>query len=458
MRTYILWVFVFGLMVYAWRNWFVSLCALILLTVIMQHRSFPTYLLGINGMNPWNLLLLTIVFVWFLHRRSTKAPFDIPRNVTLLLVVCFLMFFISYVRAVVDLGSFPVGYRPNFIGFTGEFLINRIKFLVPAVLLFDACRTRQRVRLAAMVVLACAVAYAVLVIKYVPISSLFSSSESVFMQVRHKVDQHVGLMAIDMSMLLAGMFWALLAFTVLAVKRRWMRLLLLCPLAAIFVGMALCHSRGSYMGFAAGGLVLAIVRWRWLLVLLPMMVVPLFIAMPSIPARLGMGLGVADVSGEVTQEWNRITSGRTTTIWPAAMEEIEKHSVLGFGGEATRRSGLSDRISTSHPHNAYLEALLDMGLVGLVTVIALYGAIFAMTLSLFRNREDRLAAAVGGMGLATISVLLVTAMGAQSFYPTQSTILPWCIWALGLRMRMHRAQGKQTCLQHPTDLSATSVS
>ena len=452
MRIYLLWMAVAGLALYAWRNWFVSACALVLLSVVMQREDFPQYLMGINGLNPWNLLFLVTVLAWWVQRRGTGVRLDLPRPVVALLVIALLLLFVTYLRAACDLGSIRLdeegSERPGLLGFTGEFLINRIKFVVTALMIFDGCRTRKRIMIAAGVILISACAYALMVIKHVPVSSLLSSSESVFMGYRHRIDRDIGLMAIDMSMLLAASFWALVTFSCLAVKRRLVQVGLFAAAAVVFLGMALCHSRGSYLGFAAGGLVLAIARWRKLLWVLPVGVAAIFMFFPAIPARLGMGLAESNYAGTDVQDWDRITAGRSTDLWPPALDQFAKGPAVGFGGMACSRTQLHDEWlrrgdAPRHPHNAYLELLLDMGIVGFFPMMLLYGGIFFLTLKLFRNRQDNLTAAVGGMGLACITVLMVTALGCQSFYPTQSTLLCWCIWGLALRMAVAQQSVRQ---------------
>jgi hypothetical protein len=77
MRVYILYIVVFGLAVYAWRNWFVAACGLILLTGVSGHPDFPKYILGIQGLNPWNVLLAVVVLAWLVRRRDEGARFDL---------------------------------------------------------------------------------------------------------------------------------------------------------------------------------------------------------------------------------------------------------------------------------------------------------------------------------------------------------------------------------------------
>ncbi|HNQ21945.1 MAG TPA: O-antigen ligase family protein [Phycisphaerae bacterium] len=452
MRVYLLWLVVVTLGVWAWRNWFVPACALVFLSVFMQRQDFPQYLLGINGLNPWNLLFVVTVLGWWLDRRAAQRPWDVPRLVTVTLAIFVFLIGVAYVRAVLDLEAIAGGADdepgqggPGFLGFTGEFLINRVKFIVLALMLFDGCRTRRRLLAVAGVAILAAFVYAICVMRHVPLSSLATGSTSEFMAYRHRIDRDVGLMAIDMSMLLAGAFWATLTFACLCVRRWQVRALLLGAAGAMFLGMILCHSRGSYLGFAAAGVVLGLARWRKLLLALPLTVIVVCAAVPAVPARLGMGWSAGAPASQDAHDWDQVTAGRVTDLWPAAFEQFTLAPALGFGGVACQRTAVRDRwleggSAPTHPHNAYLEVLLDMGVVGLLPVLVLHVGIFVLTLRLFRDRTDRVLAGVGGMGLATITVLLVTALGCQSFYPTQSTLPYWCLWALALRVVVEKSK------------------
>ena len=60
-RLSLLYLVITGLAVYAWRDWFKALCGLILLMAVIQHPDMPKNLLGIQGLNPWNLLLMSVL-------------------------------------------------------------------------------------------------------------------------------------------------------------------------------------------------------------------------------------------------------------------------------------------------------------------------------------------------------------------------------------------------------------
>ena len=49
---------------YAWKDWYKSLCALIVLMAFLEHPDMPRTMFSIQGLNPWNLLLLVIIVAW----------------------------------------------------------------------------------------------------------------------------------------------------------------------------------------------------------------------------------------------------------------------------------------------------------------------------------------------------------------------------------------------------------
>ena len=60
---------VVGLAIYAWKDWFKSLCGLIVMMAVIQHEDMPHMMMGIQGLNPWNLLMVSIALAWLASRR-----------------------------------------------------------------------------------------------------------------------------------------------------------------------------------------------------------------------------------------------------------------------------------------------------------------------------------------------------------------------------------------------------
>jgi hypothetical protein len=93
-----------------------------------------------------------------------------------------------------------------------------------------------------------------------------------------------------------------------------------------------------------------------------------------------------------------------------------------------------------HPHNAYLEWLLDNGIVGFVPVMLFYILALFHAIRLFSDRRSILFMAAGGTAAAHIMALLGASMGSQSFYPIEGTVGMWCAIGIMLRVSVNRAR------------------
>ncbi|MCX5673898.1 MAG: O-antigen ligase family protein [Planctomycetota bacterium] len=437
MRVYALYLVVAVLAVYAWRDWFKSLCGLILLVAVIGHGDMPTNVAGIQGLNPWNTLLFFVFVAWLATRRREGPVWDMPAGMMWALIAYVLVILVSYVRAAMDLGSFPAEQRLSLLGLTSEYLINPLKYMVPGLLLYDGCRTRRRLVLALTCVLLVGVGYALLAARTVPLSALVS--EQNFMQHRRYLGESTGLHANYLGPMLVGMFWAIIGSFHL--WRRWaLRMAAASGAAVVFLGMALCHSRAAYFTAAAVGLLLGVLRWRVLLVILPALGLVVVAVMPSVSARLAMGFGEVDPGGGTAANWDEVTAGRTTGLWPPVLAQIPRSPLIGFGRLAIWRTQVYGEILAgegtcpSHPHNAYLEMALDAGGIGLMVALAFYGGLLLFAMRLFRDRRDPLATAVGAAGVASIGSLLVAGMSGQTLFPEVFTIPALCLGGMVLRM------------------------
>jgi O-antigen ligase len=95
-----------------------------------------------------------------------------------------------------------------------------------------------------------------------------------------------------------------------------------------------------------------------------------------------------------------------------------------------------------HPHNAYLEMLLDNGWVGLLLVLPFYLVILARSLSLFARSRIPLHIIAGGVASALVLALLVASYGSQTFYPREGSVGMWCAIGLMLRVSVERARAR----------------
>jgi len=439
-RITALYIFVAGLSVYAWKDWFKSLCGLILLMAVIHHEDMPTNMFGIQGFNMWNILFGVIFLAWLTNRRREGLRWDMPRHVSVLLLLYLGVVVIGFLRAVVDrsyIEHYPV---KNLIS---EELINTIKWVLPGILLFDGCRTRRRVVMALVCLLAMYFLLSVQVVRRIPFESALGGSGEGIQRIRLKACRSVGYSACDMSTLLAGVSWGCLA-TLPLIRRKKYWVIILGAAGVIAFGQALTGGRAGYVAWGATGLMLCFLKWRKYLVLAPVVVMLLPLLFPGAAERMLYGFGESDVSGQTVVDDYEVTSGRTL-IWPHVIDKIAESPIVGHGRLAMNRTGLADRLMTDlgesfpHPHNMYLETLLDNGIVGSAPILLFWGITVLYAARLFRSK-NRLCSAVGGLALSLMVAQLVAGIGAQHFYPRESTLGMWAATLLSLRVYTERVR------------------
>jgi len=198
-------------------------------------------------------------------------------------------------------------------------------------------------------------------------------------------------------------------------SRPWYYLVAVCAVVVLIF----TNSRGPLLAFAAGLAVLAFFR-------LPARFRPAIVTLGSIPVI------VAVAAGSEMLEWlfqlverddtlgRFLLQGQTaddligmngrTELWNAVRPELAAHGVFGYGYQASRSVLLDSAYWTpAYAHNALLQSLLDLGLVGTILLAAI---VVAALTSLFRSRlEPRVRATT-----AALTVFLVlNSISTESF-------------------------------------------
>jgi O-antigen ligase len=339
--------------------------------------------------------------------------------------------FVGFLRAhfdFINLGSYA---KKDLLS---EELINTVKWVFPAVLLYDGCRTRKHVLMAIGSILVMYLLIAVQVAKRISPAAL--ASGDAIMQGR-KVCSDIGYSAVDMSVFLAGASWAIIAAIPLFSKRKH-KIIVLMAAGLVVYAQALTGGRAGYLAWGVTGLALCLLKWRKYLILAPVVVILLPIVFPGAAARMFMGVGETDVTGQEVLNDYEATSGRTL-IWPYVIDKIGESPVIGYGRLAMNRTGLDKQLmeelgeSFPHPHNMYLETLFDNGIIGSIPFLLFWGLLIIYSIKLFISK-NRLCSAAGGLALVMMLTQLVAGVGSQHFYPEESTMGVWAAMFLMLRV------------------------
>lgn len=441
-------VFVVGFSVFAWRNWFVSLCAAIVLMAVMEHPDMPNNIAGIQGLNLWNVLMLSVVAAWVSNRRQAGGAWDLPRQVGHLLIAYLAVVVLAGLRLLVDRQGYEADYPFTYI--VSEHVINSVKWILPGLLLYDGCRSLPRVKLGMGVILLLYVLLALQVIRWMPLSFATGSGEDFAHRASKIIQNEMGYNRVTLSNMLGGASWGIFCAHVLF-RRRVHQLGIVLLAATVSLGQALTGGRSGYASWAFVGFILCLVRWRWLLPIGVGLVAVVLSLLPGVRERLLQGVGGQQGSVVVQHDDYELTSGRTLA-WPYVLRQIGESPVLGYGREAMVTTGLRDYLmeqygeSFPHPHNAYLQWLLDNGIVGFVPVALFFAVVLRRAVQLLLDQRDPWYTAAGGLASALVLALLVGSLGGQTFYPREGAVGLWAAMFLMLRVSVERERSLATGL------------
>ena len=342
---------------------------------------------------------------------------------------------IIFIAALRLLSNPTIWVETTFAYNASEYIINCFKWIVPGIILFDICRSRFQATVALVIVLVVYTLLAVQVVRWVPWSMVGGG----FNRSAYKMLQNeVGYNRVTMSAMLAGASWGVIA--AIPLFRRNLHKLMAAGVAGVIVfGQALTGGRTGYVAWVLVGLLMCVIKWRKYLPLIPVVLILVTVTVPGVRDRVLMGFG-GNVGGiNDGTDAAVMTSGRTV-IWPYVIDEIGNAPIIGQGRRAMVRTGLAAQLleeegeSFPHPHNAYMEVLIDCGFIGLSCILPFYLILGRRAYLLFSNRTDKLFSAIGGASLALISALLIASMGGQTFYPREGAVPLWAAMMLMLRL------------------------
>lgn len=426
-------LFVIG---YAWRDWFKALCGVIAFMALYLRKDMPTEMLGIQGLNPFNLMLLNVVLAWAANRERERLRWDMPPYLNGLLLLYLLTTLVAFARMVAD----PAGLTMGKGELLSNYFINTYKWVIPALLLYDGCRSRERFHFALLAILLIYVLLGIQASRQIPPTPDLSELERMS---RERLPKQTGYHRVDLSTMFSGASWAIFASRVL-LRRRSHRFWALMASLGVFYSQLLTAGRAGYATWCVIALVMCSLRWRRYLMAVPVVVLVVVLALPAVVGRMLDGIEVEGAQG-VEVDVDRLLSGRNE-IWPFVIDKIKQRPFEGWGRQAQRRLGLAvfARIKLQddfgHPHNAYLELLLDTGLAGFLPVMGFFAVALYQSMRLFRDSRSPIFIAAGGTSLALILGWMGGSVGAQTFYPREGSVGLWCAIMLTFRVWNERAR------------------
>jgi hypothetical protein len=420
----------------------VGVLLLIVLMPLSRSHVFPHAMFGITGLNPVNLLLLATLGACLLQSLAsgTLRRF-LPAPLAWLYVLPLAAGAALGVRHVDDIAPFyyPAGLIEfsDAAGYLRDMLAKPLLLAVFALLV--AAAVARSARPAAFLV---PTALSVWVMSSLVLAFVLAAGVSLGQLAQGGARDFLsplGLHANEFGRLYVTAY-ALLLFTAAQAPPVGARLLLLASAALAAAALLLTFSRGAFVGFAVVNLVF-LAWWRGgyaLLAVLALAALAPFAAPEALLQRLGTGFG---------ESLNAISAGRIEGLWRPLVPDLLRSPLVGSGlgsilwSEAMQRALVDSRIiASTHPHNAYFEALLDVGAIGLALLVAYFAHLWRSFRALAADAalEPMMRGFYQGAA-AALAAFLVAAFTDGSLAPRAEQVYLWLAIGMMYGQRAARA-------------------
>ena len=427
-----------------------------LLFPLAQTVLVPRQVMGVTGMNPVNILtaatVASLLLAWlaakFGHRAQGLPP--IPKPLVWLYVLPIVL---AALHGFPSVDRIPEYYRQiHAIAFDDGPSYLRDVFMRPMFLVLFALlvamvfRDAPNPRVYIVPVLLSALGLCGLVAYVLAQSDL---NLSVLGSTRARgVLSGIGMHANEISLLLN----TALALALFALRgARGFAWLGLAFCAAVFGStVLLTFSRGGFLGLLVVfvAFMLHANSPRSALAAVALAVAVAFALPDAVVERASTGVATGDRSA--------ISAGRADAIWPNVIPVVFDSPLLGGGlmsilWSPPARSGV---ISVAQTHNAYLGLVLDMGLLGFISVMAFFVWAWRQVRAAGREADDPFYRHFFAGAAVTIPLLFAQGISDDRFTPTATQTLMWFGIGAALGYRARLAHAAKAAAPAPAHASA----
>lgn len=407
---------------------------------IASSALFPHRLGGISGVDPLTLLCLATVVAYGVAGRLRAPSPLVPGPLVWL-----------YIAPIVAAGLLGMGHvsqipsffyeAPRTLTFdTGpEYLMNTVArpmVLVAVTLLIGAAAAQSQkperfiVPIALSVWLIVLIQIGFVIVEGPSLAMLATSEERGFYT-------PIGLHANHLGRLHLYAF-ALLLFVWAETRRPGMKLFLMVTLGVLGIALLLTFSRAAIIGAVVVGALFLVWKFnaRTLSLCLVLVTLAGVFGAEALYSRMTRGFGHGA---------DAVSAGRIDGIWLPLLPEVLKSPLWGDGLRSTLWSFPmvnEAMLYVGHPHNAYLEALLDMGIIGLVLLMAFYLYVWKGFRALYKSERlnPELRGLFQGASAALVAFFVTNLVGSSLRPEVESSAYLWIAIGLMFGLRGLRRQ------------------
>ncbi|HSF33531.1 MAG TPA: O-antigen ligase family protein [Candidatus Tectomicrobia bacterium] len=239
-------------------------------------------------------------------------------------------------------------------------------------------------------------------------------------------------------MLIALMVLAQVLFT----PRGRLSYALVGSLGLLTAALVMTHTRGAWMGFAAGAILILGFRQKRLFLALPVLAVAIFLAAPeAVRQRISSIVDPQDV-----------TARERLYMWSSGLRVLRDYPWTGVGMEGVKRvyptykHPEAVRDQRAHLHSNPIQIAAERGLIGLACWLWIWIAFYSRAWKIVRSLgpDDRLGLALVIGSLASVTGFQVAGLFEYTFGDSEVVALvyffmalPYIVEAMDRRQRMH---------------------
>ena len=397
---------------------------LVALLPVSGTALFPRGLMGITGLNPINLLLAATLVAYLAKGRLEHPGPLLPRPLVLLYILPIIAAGAMGTMHVDDIhpdfyDQLVINYN-NWTGYLRDTVVKPLLVVLAAGLVGAAVAKARKPEpfVLALAIGACLLALVMLgfvLLSGVRLGWLASARARGFFD-------EIGTHANELGRVFVTAY-ALLLFAWWETKSEKAKVALFFALGLLSLGIVLTFSRNAFLGFfLVNGLFLI---WRFNAKKLGLALLGTAVAVALAPDAVYRRLTYGFDSGSAAT----VSAGRVEHIWLPLIPDALQSPVLGQGLDSILWSHAMTSgavLFVGHPHNAYLQAILDMGVIGLALLVAYYWTVWRGFRALGSNAY--LSPVMRGFfqgACAALVAFAVSGMTGGSLRPEPENVLLW---------------------------------
>ncbi len=407
------------------------LIAMVLLP-LSSSQLMPREMFGIIGFNPFNATLLMSIIALLFMRLLNRASVAIPAYPRYFWIYSGMLVVAAF-QGSFHVSAIPAVYRTlhliNFdsaVGYVRDTFLKPELIVLTAMILSVAVRNAKQPARYLIPLFLSALVMPIVVIVYIATSgvslgTLASSHERGFLS-------DLGMHANQMGFLFNTGF-ALGLFTLPAVRSIWIRGALLGAVVVLGAAVMLTFSRGAFLGILAVLVYFFYTRGKLSILMIGLLLIPaaIFLMPEAVIERASLGMESGDI--------DTISAGRVDHIWLPLIPDVMSSPLTGHGlhaimwSEATRHGEI---LPVEHPHNAYLGALLDVGVIGSVVILLFFVHMWRLYRKLVREAVDPVWRGFFTGANACILLFMVQGFTDDRFTPTFPQSFIWLSYGIAI--------------------------